>query len=133
VNGLGIRNQAKYESLKYIDGVGFASSAEIAEYRGVTHGCQSTLLRRYWRDGLLQRCSGEGKEKIYTMSSRGDERLEWLVEQFEGIYEDEFTEILANVKRCRVRRDNEIEDFLKNVKRCRIVKIEDVYIEIERT
>jgi hypothetical protein len=123
---------AKYESLKYIDGVGFATGAEIAEYRGVTHGCQSTLLRRYWRYGLLHRCSGEGKEKIYTLSSRGGERLAWLEEQFEDYYQDDLSLALSSVRRCRVRRDDEIDVFLKNVKRCRVIRFDEDYVEIER-
>jgi hypothetical protein len=116
--------------LKYIDEVGFTTGAEIAEHRGVTHGCQSTLLRRYWRFGLLDRYSGEGKEKIYTLSSTGVNRLAWLEEQFEDDYD--YSKILASLKRCKVRRDDELVDFFKNLKRCRIIKIDEDYMEIER-
>jgi DNA-binding MarR family transcriptional regulator len=82
------RNEAKFETLKYIEEVGFATGGEISEYRSVTHGSQSTLLRRYWKFGLLHRCSGEGKEKVYTLSDRGYERLRWLEEEFEHLYFD---------------------------------------------
>jgi DNA-binding MarR family transcriptional regulator len=125
-------NEAKYESLNYIDEVGFATSSEIAESRGVTHGCQSTLLRRYWKYGLLHRASVEGKEKIYTLSTRGEERLKWLRPQFEHEYDDDILDYFSNVKRCRVKRDDELVDFLKNVKRCRVIRTENEFVIIER-
>ena len=74
---------AKYEILKYIEENDFATGSEIAAFRNVTHGSQSTLLKRYWNYGLLHRSTGEGKEKIYTLSERGHERLAWLEKQFE--------------------------------------------------
>jgi DNA-binding MarR family transcriptional regulator len=92
------RNEAKYEALKYIYEVGLATDSEIAEFRGVTHGCQSSLLQRYWKHGLLHRCSGEGKEKVYSLSDRGYERLEWLESKFEDIELDFNPEIY--LKRC---------------------------------
>jgi len=124
------KNEAKYETLKYIDAVGFATGKEIAEHRGVTHGCQSTLLKRYWGYSYLHRCSGEGKEKVYTLSERGYEKLEWLEEQFEDVYFD--LGPYENLKRCRVKRDEESLDFLKNIKRCRVVRADDDFVEIER-
>ncbi len=131
---MSFRNEAKFETLKYIDELGFATSYEIADYRGVTHGCQSTLNRRYWKQGLIHRASGEGKEMIYTLSTRGEERLGWLSDQFESQDEDgdELVVFLMNVKRCKIRRDKDIEDFLKNVKRCRVIRIENDHIVIER-
>ena len=125
------RNEAKYETLKYIDETGFATGSEIAEYRGVTHGAQSTLLKRYWGYGLLHRCSGEGKEKVYTLSQRGDERLEWHEEQFEDMYFDFGP--FRNLKRCRIRKNEESLSFLKNMKRCRVIRTDDDFIEIEQT
>jgi hypothetical protein len=125
-------NEAKYETLMYIDEVGFASSSEIAYFRRVTHGCQSTLLRRYWKFGLLHRASGVGKEKIYTLSNRGKKRLAWLSDQFETkLYTRNF---LKPIKICKVKKDNELDDFLKNVMRtrCRLVRTERDYILIER-
>jgi DNA-binding MarR family transcriptional regulator len=124
------RNEAKYETLKYIDETGFATGSEIAEYRGVTHGCQSTLLKRYWGFGLLHRGSGEGKEKVYTLSDRGEERLEWLEEQFEDIYFDFGP--YRNLKRCRVRNNEDSWNFIRKVKRCRVIQDNDDFIEIER-
>lgn len=126
---LSSRNEAKYETLKYIEATGFATGSEIAEYRGVSHGCQSTLLRRYWKFGLLHRCSGIGKEKVYTLSERGYERLEWLEEQLEDVYFDLGPH--ENLKRCRVRRNEESLDFLRNIKRCRVIRADDDFIEIE--
>jgi DNA-binding MarR family transcriptional regulator len=125
---LSSRNEAKYETLKYIEDRGFATGSEISEYRGVTHGAQSTLLKRYWKYGLLHRCTGEGKEKIYTLSERGYERLEWLEEQFEDAC---FEGPDENLKRCRIKKNEESLDFLKKTKRCRVLRTDDDYIEIE--
>ena len=114
------RNEAKYETLKYIEETGFATGSEIAKFRNVTHGSQSTLLRRYWKFGLLHRGSVEGKEKVYTLSERGLNRLEWLEEQFENMYFDFGP--YKNLKRCRVKRNKDSWDFLKNIKKCRVVR-----------
>lgn len=124
------RNEAKYEALKYIYEVELATGSEIAEFRGVTHGCQSSLLRRYWKHGLLHRCSGEGKEKVYSLSDRGYERLEWLESEFEDVLF--YIDPGIYLKRCRVKRENDSWDFLKNVKRCKVVRVEDNYITLER-
>ena len=125
-----VRNWAKYEALMYINEAGFATGSEIAEYRGVTHGCQSSLLRRYWKHGLLHRFSGEGKEKVYTLSDRGSERLEWLESELEDDNIDFFPEIY--LKRCRIRRDEELWDYLMTIKRCKIVRVEGDIVYIER-
>jgi hypothetical protein len=87
-------------------------------------------LKRYWEFGLLHRCTGEGKEKVYTLSERGYERLEWLEEQFEGMYV--YFGPYKNIKRCRVKRNDELLDFFKNLKRCRVIRTEDDFIEIEQ-
>ena len=133
---MSVYNEAKYETLDYIDRNSFATGHELADYRGVTHGCQSTLLRRYWRDGLLHRLSGEGKEKIYTLSTRGIERLDFLKDQFEEVYDEQpdnyVTEYLSLVKRCRVKKDENVTNFLKDIKRCRIIRSENNYLIIER-
>jgi hypothetical protein len=123
------RNEAKYEILKYIEATGFATGRKVSEYRGLTHGSQSILLRRYWKYGLLHRCSREGKEKVYTLSEKGYERLKWLENQFENLYFD--LGPYKNLKRCRVKKNEELEEFLRNVKRCRVVRKDDDHVEIE--
>jgi hypothetical protein len=133
---LSVRNEAKYETLKYLYEVDFATSLEIAEHRGVTHGCQSTLLLRYLRYGLVHRVSGVGKEKIYDLSKRGQEKLEWLEGQFEDEepVEERYFNFgpYINLKRCRVKNTRDSLDFLKNLKRCRVIRVTDDYIWIER-
>jgi DNA-binding MarR family transcriptional regulator len=124
------RNEAKYETLKYLEEVEVATGSEIASFRNITHGCQSTLLKRYWKFGLLHRFSGEGKEKVYSLSERGHERLEWLEEQFKDMYFD--LGPYKNLKRCRVKRNKKSFDFLKNLKKCRVIRTEDGHFEIER-
>ncbi|MHA2061566.1 MAG: hypothetical protein ACW963_04665, partial [Candidatus Sifarchaeia archaeon] len=112
---------------KYLDIVGFATSLEIAEHRGVTHGCQSTLMLRYLGQDLVHRGRGEGKEKIYNLSERGHERLEWLEEQFEdqGLVEEQYFNFgpYINLKRCKVKNTRDSLDFLKNLKRCARVSL----------
>jgi hypothetical protein len=109
--------------------MGFATGRMVSEYRGLTHGSQSTLLRRYWKFGLLHRCTRVGKEKVYALSERGSERLAWLEEYFGDMYFD--LGPYEGLKRCRVRRGEESQVFLENVKRCRVVRTDDDYIEIE--
>ena len=77
----------------------------------------------------MHRCSGEGKEKVYTLSHRGDERLEWLEEQFEDMY-FEFGPF-RNLKRCRIKKNEESWSFLKNLERCRVIHTDEDFIEIE--
>jgi len=135
------RNEAKLEILSYIYEVEFATGKEIADYRDLTHGGQSTLLKRYWNYGLLNRCSGVGKEKVYSLSDRGLSRLIWLEEQFSEDYSEEnendsdddqdFLDLVKSLKRCKVKNTRESWDFIKDLKRCKVVRAGKDYIEIE--
>ena len=126
---MAIKNEAKYETLKYIQEYGIASGREIAAYREVTHGCQSTLLRRYWKFGYLRRCSGEGKEKLYFLSDRGHDKLEWLETEFGERYDDVYSG--ETFRRCYVKREEDILDILRNIKRCKVNRIDKNYIVVE--
>ena len=121
------KNEAKYETLKYVDEVVLATGKEIATYRGVTHGCQSTLMRRYWKYGYFNRFSGDGKEKIYSLSENGLKKLEWLESEFEEV---DIPSQGRTFKRCRVKREDETENLLGNIKRCKIVRKEGDLIEV---
>ena len=127
---MSVANEAKYDTLHYIDSVGFATGKEIADHRGCTHGSQSTLLRRYWRFGLLDRFPGEGKTKIYTLTEKGYSRLLWLKEQFKQFPLND-NEVL-HIKRCKVLKTPEVWELLKNLKRCRVIHEDNQYYTVER-
>jgi DNA-binding PadR family transcriptional regulator len=96
-------NERKHEILELIE-AGYETSNEIADACGVSHSCASTLLGRYWKFGLLSRYTGElYNEKIYEITDRGYERLNYLRETIlERIEEERITDFLANIKRCRI-------------------------------
>jgi DNA-binding PadR family transcriptional regulator len=96
-------NERKHEILELIE-VGYETSKEIAEACGISHSCASTLLSRYWKFGLLRRYTGElYNEKIYEITERGYERLNYLRETIlERMEKERITNFLANIKRCRV-------------------------------
>ena len=72
------RNERKIEILELVE-AGFNTSDIIAEYCGISQSCASTLLAHYWKQGLLHRNTGPMyNEKIYEISERGYERMEWL-------------------------------------------------------
>ncbi len=55
---------------------------EIAEKLGQTHASIGMAMLRYHGQGLLDRYTTDWKnEKVYSLSARGLERLDWLLEQ----------------------------------------------------
>ena len=122
-------NQAKYETLWYISELGLASGLDLSFLRGVTHGCQSTLLKRYYDFGLLIRNRGEEKTLLYTLSDKGDERLEWLEPQFSEQYVVLDTRLL---RRCKVS-SVDYESLFKDIVRGKVEKNDsDFYVLTER-
>jgi DNA-binding MarR family transcriptional regulator len=96
-------NKRKYEILELVE-IGYETSSEIAEACGISQTCASTLLKRYWDWGLLNRYTGHlNNEKIYSLTDRGLERLNYLRETvYERMDEEEISHFLSNIKRCRV-------------------------------
>ena len=86
-------------------------------------------MRRYWRMGFLHRFSGMWREKIYSLSERGEERLERLESEFEDMF---FTLEGVTYKRCRIKREDDTLIFLRNIKRCSVIRVDDDHIEVER-
>lgn len=71
-------NQAKLEILDAVDTLGEVTAREIAVITNSTPRCASMNLFRYHRQGLLNRRTLKGRTKVYTLTERGRERLEWL-------------------------------------------------------
>ena len=101
-------NEAKLEILQIMSGGDGMTGAILADIRGTTHGCTSSQLRSYWRQGLLDRFSGESKEKIYFISDQGMERLDWLESQKDEEVSDDIIQEFIRLKdqRCRIIRKN---------------------------
>ena len=96
-------NERKLMILELVE-AGFTTSSEIADECGISHSCASSLLSRYWSFGLLSRYTGElYNEKIYDITERGSERLDFLRDTvYERMEDERLTEFLANIKRCRI-------------------------------
>ena len=96
-------NERKHEILELVE-IGYKTSSEIAEACDISQTCASTLLKRYHDWGLLSRYTGDlNNEKIYSLTDRGLERLNYLRESvYERMDEDEMAHFLSNIKRCRV-------------------------------
>jgi hypothetical protein len=77
-------NKRKHEILELVK-IGYETSSEIAEACGISQTCASTLLKRYWDWGLLNRYTGHARATVY-------ERMD----------EEEISYFLSNIKRCRV-------------------------------
>ena len=59
--------------------------------------------------------------------------VEFIMSQGEEQLEDVYFDLgpHENLKRCRVRRNEESLDFLRNIKRCRVIREDDDFFEIE--
>lgn len=71
-------NQAKHEILELLYMLGPSTAKQVALLTGRTPECASMNLLTYHRQGLLRRRTLQGREKIYEITERGRERLEWL-------------------------------------------------------
>ena len=71
-------NEAKLAILTELDEVGEATAGDIAEYLTKSHESISMALLRYHRQGLVSRYTVEGRTKVYEITERGIERLEYL-------------------------------------------------------
>jgi len=71
-------NETKRETLRIINNLGEATAWQIALITGKTPEACSMALLRYHEMGLLSRQTLKGRTKIYELTPRGRERLEWL-------------------------------------------------------
>lgn len=76
-------NERKLEILELVE-AGFEASSEVADACGITQSCASSLMGRYWRQGLLHRYTASYDNlKVYSLSEKGLERIDWLRKQQE--------------------------------------------------
>ena len=70
-------NERKYLVLDAVDDLGEATAYEVWEEQedDVSLSAIQMALLRYHKQGLLNRW---GYPKVYSLSERGEERLEWL-------------------------------------------------------
>ena len=71
----------KLEILKEIEGLGETTIVEVNDNLGRIYVNTAMAMLRYHRSGLLSRSGVNRKNKIYALTDRGHERLEWLIEQ----------------------------------------------------
>jgi len=76
-------NIAKTEILAAIRDLGELTSMEISMTTQRTPENSSMLLLNYYRQGLLHRRKLHGKTMGYSITERGLERLNWLLEHYE--------------------------------------------------
>ena len=71
-------NEVKRELLALLYDVGKLTSKEAAELLGWGHESAAMALLRYHRQGLVSRYTLTGKTRVYELTNRGLERLEYL-------------------------------------------------------
>ena len=105
-------NERKLEILELVE-AGFNTSTEIVEACGISHSCAASHLLRYWKMGLLSRSTAElFNEKIYDISVRGLERLDYLRDTvLERMETDEMDDFLSKIKRCKIIRQSGRENI----------------------
>ena len=80
-------NVVKLEILKEIEDLGKATIVQVNDNLGRNYTNTAMAMLRYHRSGLLSRHGVNRKNKIYSLSDRGRERLDWLLDQ-EGNEDD---------------------------------------------
>jgi DNA-binding transcriptional ArsR family regulator len=71
-------NVAKLEILGALEELGEATVEDVASYLGRTHEGVGMALLRYHRHGLVGRYRVRGRTRMYQLTERGLERLEYL-------------------------------------------------------
>lgn len=75
-------NELKLEVLEEADNWDEFTVGDMAKALGRTHCSIAMAVLRYHRHGLLSRYTTNRKnEKVYALTDRGLERLDWLMEQ----------------------------------------------------
>ncbi len=74
-------NEVKLEILKEIEGLGEATIVEVNDNLGRNYTNTAMAMLRYHRHGLLSRSGVNRKNKIYSLTDRGRERLNWLMDR----------------------------------------------------
>ena len=71
-------NDVKKEILAILDEMGELTAREAAGIVGRSHESVAMALLRYHRQGLVSRYTREGKTRVYKLTDKGVERLEYL-------------------------------------------------------
>lgn len=84
-------NETKLAVLAFLDEQGEATAAAVAGYIGITPAGASSYLYKLQRKGLLGRRrlrkgNGVSRERIYYVTEKGIERMDWLESREEAIY-----------------------------------------------
>ena len=74
-------NELKLELLEEADNWEEVTAGDMARALRRTHCSIAMAMLRYHRQGLLSRHTIHRNEKVYALTDRGLERLEWLMEQ----------------------------------------------------
>ena len=82
-------NELKLEVLEEFVNWEAVTAGDMANALGRTHTSISWALLRYHRQGLLSRYTIHRNEKVYALTPRGLERLDWLMEQSFNDSDDE--------------------------------------------
>ena len=75
-------NEVKFLILDTLRDLTEATVQEVATELERSHCSVSMAMLRYHRMGLLSRYSIERNTKVYSLTSRGYERLDWLAHAF---------------------------------------------------
>ena len=88
-------NELKLEILEEAENWEEVTAGDMAAALGRTHHSVSMAMLRYHRHGLLSRYTIHRNEKVYALTDRGLERLEWLREQaYDDSDEDELLSLI---------------------------------------
>ena len=74
---MALYNARKRQILEFIYENDFVTSAQVSNELSLEIHNSRTLLKKYYKQGLLTR-KNDGIRKIYTISERGIDRLDWL-------------------------------------------------------
>jgi DNA-binding PadR family transcriptional regulator len=74
-------NVVKKMILETVEDLGEVTAYELAEILERSYESVAMALMRYHRQGLLSRDTEEGRRKVYKITDRGIERLEYLQDQ----------------------------------------------------
>jgi len=74
-------NELKLEVLEEFENWDEVTAGEMAKALGRNPNSISKAMGRYHHQGLLSRYTIYRNEKVYAMTARGLERLDWLMEQ----------------------------------------------------
>ena len=75
---MGGYNEVKAKILAALNEIDGLTAKEVANFVGGSHESVGMALLRYHRQGLVSRYTREGKTRVYTLTTRGLERLEYL-------------------------------------------------------